>query len=223
MFYYCVFPFILFFLKKRRPDGRIMLAASMIFWAVTQVFLIRQMNLDSYIGYPSWSHDLIFYHPLPHFCSFFIGVCGAYYIRTGGIQARQGGKLSMLTTVSLLLVLAVMVQFQPELMQQTGLRFPFGASFYAPVMLMVLMHLTLTFDPLSAILSWSKFVLWGEMSYALFILQAPMDRLYKYFIPENVVLSPGLHFALLFILLASLAFLLTLAEKKMIRKLSFRV
>lgn len=212
LFCYCLFPPILFFLQQKRPDGRLMLAVSLLLWVITQLILIRLLNSDFYTGYPSWSHDLIYYFPLSHFCSFFIGICGAYYLQTCSYQAKQGSMWSLLTTLALFGAVALLVQLQPQLVQLLGLKLPFAASFYAPVMLLVLWHLTCSSNPLLHILSWPKFALWGEMSYGLFILQAPMDTLYKYLIPD-LSMEPGIYFMLLFILLAATVFLLIVVEK----------
>ena len=219
MFFYCIFPPILFLLQKIRPDGRVMVTVSFLLWLTTQGILIRLLNSDFYTGYPSWSHDLIYYFPLSHFCSFFMGVCGAYFLQTRDAQTSHKGVLSQVTTWAIFCAVAALVQSQPQLRQLLGLKIPFGASFYAPVALIVLFHLTLSRNALLASVSWSKFALWGEMSYALYILQAPMDALYKYFIPGHSLMGPEIHFILFFIVLASVAFLLTVAEKTVVRRI----
>jgi peptidoglycan/LPS O-acetylase OafA/YrhL len=99
------------------------------------------------------------------------------------------------------------------------LKLPFGAGFYAPVMLIVLLHLTLSRNSFLERVSWSKFALLGEMSYALYILQAPMDALYKYVIPGHSLMGQEIHFMLFFIVLASTAFLLTVVEKRVVRRI----
>lgn len=219
MFFYCVFPPILSLLQKIRPDGRIMVAASLLLWLITQGILIRLLNSDFYGGYPSWSHDLIYFFPLSHFCSFFMGICGAYFLQTRDVRAGNGGVPSLVMTWAIFCAVAVLVQLQPQLRQLLGLKIPFGASFYAPVVLIVLLHLTSSRNALLESVSWSKFALLGEMSYALYILQAPMDALYKYLIPGHSLRGPEIHFMLFFIVLASTAFLLTVAEKAVVRRI----
>ena len=219
MFFYVVFPPILLLLQKRRPDGRIMIAASLLLWGITQVVLIRLLNTDFYTGYPSWSHDLIYFFPFSHFCSFFMGICGAYFLQTRDVKARQEDWSSLWMTGAIFCSVVLLVQLQPQLRQLLGLKLPFGSSFYAPVMLVVLLHLTLSRNSFLERVSWSKFALWGEMSYALYILQAPMDALYKYVIPGHSLMAPEIDFMLFFIVLASTAFLLTVVEKRVVRRI----
>jgi len=122
-------------------------------------------------------------------------------------------------TVAIFCSVVLLVQLQPQLRQLLGLKLPFGSSFYAPVMLVVLLHLTLSRNSILERVSWSKFALWGEMSYALYILQAPMDALYKYVIPGHSLMAPEIDFMLFFIVLASTAFLLTVVEKRVVRRI----
>jgi len=127
--------------------------------------------------------------------------------------------MSSLLTLFIFCAVGLMVQLQPELSKLAGCKLPFAASFYAPVVLVLLCHMGLSDNPLLRILSWRKFVLWGEVSYALYILQAPMDTLYKYMVPERLVVQPGMNFIMFFVLLVSTAFLVTWVEKIIIRRL----
>lgn len=219
LFFYCVFPLILFALKKTRPDGWKMITVGLLLWALTQGVLIKLLNTDFYTGHSFPTYDLILYFPLFHFCSFFIGVCGAYFIQVNEVRRHQGKVMSSLTTLLLLCAVGLMVQLQPELSKLAGCKLPFASSFYAPFFLLVICHVTLSTNPLLRILSWHNFVLWGEMSYALYILQAPMDTLYKYMIPEHVGVQPGMYFVLFFVLLVSTAFLVTWVEKTILKRL----
>lgn len=223
LFFYCVFPFIQTFLRKTRPDGHLLLLAGFLLWAITQGGLTMLLNSDLYPGYPSWPADLIYYFPLSHFCSFFMGICGGYYLVTREIKVREGGLVSAWITVSLLSAVTLMVQFQSRLEQLAGVDLPFAASLYAPVMLLLLFHLTVTRNPLLKILSWPQFVIWGEMSYPLFILQAPLDTLYKYLVPGHDVMAPGGYFVLFTLFLLSTAFLATIAEKRVGKRIVRRL
>ncbi|MBA3008376.1 MAG: acyltransferase [Proteobacteria bacterium] len=218
LFFYCVFPPILFVLKKTRPDGWKMVTVGLLFWALTQGVLVKLLNTDFHGGYFS-SYDLILYSPLSHFCSFFMGICGAYFIQNNGVGRQQGATMSLLLSLFILCAVGLMVQFQPQLSELAGCKLPFASSFYAPVVLLVLCHMSLSRNPLLRILLWPNFVLWGEISYALYILQAPMDTLYKYIVPEHLGVQPGMNFFMFFILLVATAFLVTWVEKIIIRRL----
>jgi peptidoglycan/LPS O-acetylase OafA/YrhL len=74
MFFYTTFPLILFFIKKMKPNPERFLIFTILFWAFTQFILINLQNSKFYLGFLTTSHDLIFYFPLSHFCSFLIGI-----------------------------------------------------------------------------------------------------------------------------------------------------
>ncbi|MBU1647987.1 MAG: acyltransferase [Proteobacteria bacterium] len=226
LFFYCVFPPILFVLKKTRPDGWKMVTVSLLLWAFTQgvlIILIKLLNTGMYAVHSYPIYELIMYFPLSHFCSFFMGICGAYFIQSNGVARRQGTTLSLLLTLFILCAVGLMVQFQPELNKLADCKLPFVSSFYAPVVLVLLCHMTLSTNSLLRVLSWPKFILWGEVSYALYILQAPMHTLYKYILPEDVAVQPGMYFVWFFVLLLFTAFLVTWVEKTIIRRLKIIV
>jgi len=212
--FYAAFPFILSFLQKTRPKGHHLLLASALLWGMTQGVLTLFLNSDLYRGYPSWHADLIHYFPLSHFCSFFMGICGAYVLVTKERKAKRGGPLSALFTLAFLLAIALMVQYQSDFEQIAGLDLPFATSFYAPLMLLFLLHLTRSRNFFLDFLASTRFVIWGEVSYALFILQAPLDRLYKYLVPASEAQGPALHFALFSLFLLAFSVLATMAEKR---------
>jgi peptidoglycan/LPS O-acetylase OafA/YrhL len=213
IFCYGIFPLILFFLRRVRPDGGVMLVAGVLFWAVTQWLVMQIMNADTYDGDHYWSYHLIYYFPPFHLCSFFMGICGAYFLVTRNMKIGGGGFHSALITLFLLGAVAMLVQFEPELEKLVDHRLPFGVSFYAPVMLLLLLHVMLSQNPFLRILSWPKFMLWGEASYGVYILQGPLDKLDNYFISSYYEVGQVTHlvFFSLFLLLCS--FLAMMAEK----------
>jgi peptidoglycan/LPS O-acetylase OafA/YrhL len=219
VFFYCLFPFILAFLKKHKPAPAHMIAASLLLWLVTQGILTSLLNSHFYLGYPSYSHDLLFYLPLPHFCSFFMGICGAYCVRAYDLRERRGEVVSLLRTVLLLAAVAGLIQVLPRFTRGLGFELPFYSSLYAPVFLAVIMNITLSRNSVLRMLSWRRFVFWGEVSYALYIIQAPMDELYKYLIPGLFTVSEDVKFLLFFALLVSVSAMLTSWEKTVVRRI----
>ncbi len=221
-FFYCVFPPLLFVLKKTRPDGKMLMSLGVLVWAVTQGILTTLYNSDFYTGYPSWSHDLIYFFPPSNFCSFFMGMCGAYLVTTSDFKVELGGGKSLLLSVVIFFALGLMVQFDAELENFLGFELASGAGIYAPVFLILILHLTLARNVMLRMLSWSAFAILGEISYALYILQQPMETLYKYLLPERLSGSPGMYFWLYFVFLFFVAWLLTLLEKAIVKKKVFR-
>jgi peptidoglycan/LPS O-acetylase OafA/YrhL len=220
IFCYCIFPLILFFLRRLRPDGGVMLLVGVLFWAATQWFVMQIMNSDTYGGDYYWSYNLIYYFPPFHLCSFFMGICGAYFLVTRNMKIGRGGIHSALVTLFLLGAVAMLVQFEPALEKLVDYRLPFGVSFYAPVMLLLLLHVMLSQNPFLKILSWPKFILWGEASYAVYILQGPLDKLDNYFISSYYKVAPGTHLVLFSLFLLFCSFLAIMAEKAVEQRLT---
>jgi len=207
LFCYCLFPPVLSFLRRVKPAGWIALSVSVLFWAATQWLLIRIMNSDTYDGRHFWSYHLIYYFPPFHFCSFLMGVCGAYCLVTWEMKTCGGGIHSALITLLLLAVVAILVQHEPTVETLAGFRIPFGVSLYAPVMLLLLFHLSLSRNRLLEILAWPKLMVWGEASYALFILQGPLDKVDNYFVSSYYDMGPETHLILFFLVLLLSSFL----------------
>jgi peptidoglycan/LPS O-acetylase OafA/YrhL len=219
VFFYCLFPFILLLLKKNKPKPAYLIATNLLLWLVTQVILTGFLNSSFYLGYPSHSHDLLFYLPFPHFCSFFMGICGAYCIREYDLRERRSEVVSLLATVLLLGAVALLIQVLPRFTRSLGFELPFYSSLYAPVFLAVIMNITLSRNLLLRMLSWRRFVFWGEVSYALYIIQAPIDELYKYLIPGIFTMQEEVKFFLFFVLLVSVSAMLTSWEKSVVRRI----
>lgn len=222
MFFYCVFPLILFALKKIRPDGTKLVIAGLLLWVITQGVLIILLNSDFYTGYPSYSHDLIFAFPLSHFCSFFMGICGAYFMQTNAVIKQRGEVMSMLMILLIIGSVGLLVQYQPELIKLAGVNLPFDSSFYAPVFLVFILSITQSRNTLLTILSWPPFMLLGAISYALYILQAPMYNLYNYLTFKHFTLQPGMNFLVFFSYLLLTAMLLTFFEKIIVRRMKIQ-
>jgi peptidoglycan/LPS O-acetylase OafA/YrhL len=80
-------------------------------------------------------------------------------------------------------------------------------------MLLLLFHLTLSRNRLLEILAWPKLIVWGEASYALFILQGPLDKVDNYFVSSYYDMGPGIHLILFSLFLLLLSFLAIKADK----------
>ncbi len=223
LFFYVIFPLILFFLKKIRPKGWLVLLAGMLLWAGTQWFAVKILNSGVSIGKFYWSATLLYYFPPFHLCSFLIGVCGAYCLMTWDLQVRNGGIFSVMTTCVLLSGVAMMVQLQPQMNKLVGLSLPFSVSFYAPLMLLLVWHLTLSRNSLLQLLAWPKFTILGGVSYALFILQGPLDKLDTYVLTPRHEMGSVTKFMVFFAVLLCVSFLAVWAEKAVAKRLARRL
>ena len=107
-FFYALFPLLIWGLRRYNPGWKKVLAASLVFWLGTQVILSYLLSSGFYTGYPSFSHDMIYYFPPAHLCSFLLGGSGGYWFISSAknsAAARLLGKASgtlLLATLALL-------------------------------------------------------------------------------------------------------------------------
>ena len=177
MFFYFLFPLLVMLIKRSRASSALVLAIAFGTWLLTQGLSIAALNLGGYQGYPSLSHDLMFYFPLTHLCSFLLGVAaGVWFL------SREGDALP--STVSLPLiglsafVIAYMLQNAALIQWQIGLKLPFESSFLAPFFGLFIVSMALCHSRLIRVFSLRPLVLLGEASYSLYILQIPLRHLY---------------------------------------------
>ena len=179
-FFYIIFPFILAFLKSRFPDPKRVLLTGIIFWLITQTVLIVLLNTAFYKGYPSSSHDFIYYFPPSHLCSFILGICGAYFLinRKDPVPMTYAKSFSFI--LLLIAVLVIAMEYQSEYDEAILLKLPFETSFYAPLFLLLIMAFCISDNRIAALLSLKPFVYLGEISFAVYIMQSPVSRILLY-------------------------------------------
>lgn len=90
VFFYLLFPWLLLLLQRHRVSGWLMLLAALLVYVLTQAVLSRLIQTDIYQGGPSFIHDLIFFFPLSHLCSFLLGMtAGKLFLKTGVFSTAQ--------------------------------------------------------------------------------------------------------------------------------------
>jgi len=178
-FFYIVFPFLLALLKKYSTGPKGVLLTGVVFWIMTQAVLTVLLNTSFYKGYPSSSHDYIFYFPLSHLCSFFLGMCGAYFLvnRKDLFPMTYAKSLSIIFFLVGALILAT--EYQSEYDDGMLLKFPFGASLYAPLFLLLIIAFCMSDKRIAAVLSWRPLVYLGGISFSIYIMQSPVNRILR--------------------------------------------
>jgi len=173
IFFYLLFPFFVFFLKKYAPKPKNIFMNAIFLWLCTQIILFFLINNSYYRGFPSKSHDLIFFFPIVHLCSFTLGAAGAYWIKSS-----QNINLSRFTSVVLialqLIVISVLIGKEESIETFFTVKFPFMASFYAPIFLLFIITIHLSDFEMVSNLSVKPFIALGEISFAVYILQDPV-------------------------------------------------
>lgn len=205
MSFYLSFPFLLGHAKKMAPVSFLGLAA--LLWGGTQIVLALLLNGKFYAGFPSPSHDLIYYFPLSHLCSFMLGIGGARLFLEKREQWRISALPALAAFVFIIAFIALHRQFEDIISSLVGEKIEWGGSFYAPAFLALIISTSLSDNFLTRGLSLKFPVLLGEASYSLYILQAPASLLYKQWIAPLFHIDWRQHFLLfmLFLIAGSIA------------------
>ena len=176
MFFYLSFPFILANLKKTSPTQFMMIAG--IVWGFTQMVIMNLLNSPFYAGFPSVSHDLIYFFPISHLNSFLLGMGAASMFLKNKVRWKIPTLYSLPLIASLFALIIFGYKFEQMISFLMGHDWKFGGSFYAPVFMALILTTALSDNLFTKILSLKLPVLLGEASYALYILQFPMYKIF---------------------------------------------
>ena len=215
LFFYCTFPIIFFLIIKKAPNAGKLLFSSILLWLASVIVL---NSLLSY--YPAAYYNYIDCFPISWFPSFYMGVCGAYFVISNNKKDHWGSNNSTLSTVILLVLCSlVFLIHQDELAETIETKLPFEANLYAPILLLLIINLSTAKNYLTQILSSRFFMLLGIISYPLYIFQTPVHNLYSHFISVPMKLSTGVEFVFFILLFMLFASVLTIFENKIFRKI----
>ena len=202
MFFYFSFPYLLFAIKKYRLSAMTTTAVAFTVWGLTQIVTAAAVSGGYYGGFPSFSHDLIFYFPPAHLCSFLLGISGAMWALKNKTRTENAFVSVLLVAVPLLLIAAVLDN-KETVAAYFGMGWPVATSFFAPLFLLFILGVAKCRSGILAILAGRPFVLLGEASYSLYILQLPMHLFYTQYLSGFFNLRPLHDFMLFFALLTA--------------------
>ncbi len=218
IFFYLAFPIIFSFIKKNSPDSTKLLGASLLLWIGSVLFLNKVLG-----GLPEGYYNFIDCFPLSHFPSFFMGICGAYFIVEKKKKGQAASRNSLFYTLFLLAVCSAIVFFhQGKVAEMIEERLPFEANLYAPICLLFIIQLSTARNYVTKILSHRFFGLLATISFPLYIFQAPIYSVYDYALSRIVELQPTPKFLLFFLLFMLFASLITAAESNFFKYLRER-
>ncbi|WP_166424158.1 acyltransferase [Paraglaciecola sp. 20A4] len=199
-FFYLTFPFLLYGIKSRSMSVRHMMIASLFVWGVTQAITTGALSAGFYGGFPSFSHDLIYYFPLTHFCSFILGVYGAMWVLEKKCSITNN-TASFFIVGMITATLVMLLNNESKISNFFELEFAFSSSFFAPIFLVFIVAVSICRSKLIRMFSARPLLLLGEASFSLYILQIPIHQIYEKYIVGDLGLSPLVHFTLFFIIL----------------------
>ncbi|NBC47499.1 MAG: acyltransferase family protein [Gammaproteobacteria bacterium] len=187
-FFYLSFPLWLAMLVRARLRPWVWLSWSGLAWLFSTLLLANLIQPDFYRGFPSISFDLIHFLPLTHLTSFWLGMASGWWFLDR--QARKA-PLSLLQSLVALSLTALGVFLALELKDSYaslgGFSAPLQASFFAPLFAALILSVAMA-DPRAT--GWLKIwplALLGEASYALYLLQQPLQRLFELLLAPHLV------------------------------------
>lgn len=164
MFFYLSFPFLFNHIYKKY-DYKKLIIPILLFWALSQMLVHAGLYSSFYKGFPSQSHDMLFYFPLMHFNEFLLGnLAGLAFL-----HRRQ--KKHANTDWHLLLVfgiLCVWLKFNHYFVLHNGL--------LMLVFIPIIISTAVNNGFIAKLFNQKICVFLGEISYGIYILQIPVYK-----------------------------------------------
>ena len=200
-FFYLCFPFILYFIYQGGLKS--LMWISVLLWFGTQLLHTYLLNSPSYSAL-SDLHDFIYYNPLMHINTFVAGLLVGIHFKDKLIQKKSSPYngillLLVLSTIALLLI------SQPNFKLWLGFDVDYTNGLIAPLFLLSIVLLAREQGMMANFFTHYWFVLLGEASYSLYILQRPVYGVYNKFLAPQIPVSESGHFYFYLILLVVLS------------------
>jgi peptidoglycan/LPS O-acetylase OafA/YrhL len=206
-FFYITFPLIIFLIKQSQIKTLKLVLLSVGFYIFTQAVLSNLMTDKFYNGFPSASHDLIYYFPLSHYCSFLLGVTGGYvFIKNNKLFLKEG-VFPLIIMILVLYITYFFIQNPRVIRDFAGIPLAYGSSFYSLLFISMILGIAHSKNYVTKFLSLPFFVLLGESSYAFYILQMPVYVAYDKYILVHLDLSVNNSFYLYMLILILISIL----------------
>jgi len=188
-FFYFLFPFLLAGIRRFRLTGWVVFLLALMLWLATQVLLSLALSGPFYQGYRTFSHDLIYYFPPSHLCSFLLGIAGGLWILEGKGRRVSSG-LSLIVVILLFVGIVSTLNHQKAITDFIGYQLAFGSSFLAPLFLFFILAVAICPSRLMDVFNARPLVLLGEASYSMYILQIPAHYLFNFLLRDRLALTP---------------------------------
>jgi peptidoglycan/LPS O-acetylase OafA/YrhL len=192
-FFYAIFPFAFALIRHPRFPLKVLVPATLALWGVTQLVVIYLENVSMPVPARAGIHDLVFYFPVVHLGSFLMGMTGGAWFMTRGAERRSRAARSAMAAASLITAYLV-IEFRQKWWDASGVFVPTSASVLAPLFLWVIISLALADGPVVRFFSRRPFVLLGEVSFAFYLLQNPLERFYGRYITHHMTVNDILGF-----------------------------
>lgn len=200
MLFYAVSPILLIVLAHSgERSWTKWIAASIAIWGLSQIVLSSLLSPAFYNVARQYAHDLIYYFPISHLCSFILGFAsGVLYKQRELTDAYK--KISIGIFLLIMMGIGVGIQYMPQIQMATSGRLALGSSFLSIVFMPAIYFCAVADDYLKRFLAAPIMVLLGEASYSLYILQKPVFLTFNQHFSQYFT-EPDLKFASYFTIL----------------------
>ncbi len=207
LFFYLSFPLLFNYFYKKYTLKKIAILI-LLFFIISQIALHVLFYSSFYEGYPSKSHDFVFYFPMMHFNAFLIGnLAGLFFIK--GIQKKNYDW----PIIGLIVLTGILLKLNTGIIFHNGML----AIVFVPLIILI----SSNNGVLTRISKKKTLVFLGQISYGIYILQKPVyiavSGVFNYLHVENLVL---LFYSSLATLILCAAISYTYIEKPLRKKIN---
>lgn len=176
MFFYLCLPLLLplayrFSLTKLSLLG-------LLIWLLTQIIHTTLLNSSGYQPF-NRLHDFIYYNPIMHINTFILGLLVGIQLKQQGFARFQQPRINNIALLITALLTSLLLMTRHNFIDLTHIRIDYTNGLIAPLFLSIIVLLALNKSWLSTVFSLPIFVLLGEASYSLYILQKPLHGIYE--------------------------------------------
>ncbi|MNE32262.1 hypothetical protein D3C80_1258650 [compost metagenome] len=192
---------------------------ALLFWVFSQIVLSNLYFSQLYKVGGKFSHALIFYFPLSHLSSFFVGIATAYALIT--YKSRLGGKRAIVFNFVVGVLSAGLIYWvlNARVSSVLGFNILNAAGGLAPLYALFVFSIVVSSRAFCWFLANKFSILLGEASYALYILQLPVFLAFNELFVNRYLLSADVAFYLYFLLLVLISIFVFIFMERPIRDL----
>lgn len=162
LFFYILFPFLFNYFYRKPNSFKKLALPILLFWLISQLVLHGYLYSSLYKGYPSESHNFIYYWPLMHLNEFLIGnLAGLFFLQ----QKKESTRNYDWLILGMLILMLLALKYHGSLIFHNGLL----AVLFVPFILL----LSLNTGKITKLFKSKFLVFLGEISFGLYILQLP--------------------------------------------------
>jgi len=216
-FFYLVFPFAVYWIKRYQISVPKLFALSFALWVITQVIVTPVLWTSDHGYIRPVPHDFIFYFPPVHLNSFLMGLTGAvWFLDKRPVVTNQA--VSRLAVIGVFALLTAVCVGQRQIQALLGFELPFGSSFMAPLWLLFILVISVCGIPFFSSRLAMPLIILGEASYGLYILQKPAHSFFVEYVSKPLGMGERMEFVVFFAVFVLLTVFLFFCFEKPVNK-----